>query len=121
MRKETHEGGHGPVYMLAERIPSDSPALAVSTHRNRDASWDHSPLELSRNQAKWLPNTNTLRAISSYGGDSLAAVEVRNWFVRSLEANVGVMEILTGKSIEGLAGDVVGRSKPVATVEKKEG
>ena len=52
MRKETHEGDYGPVYMLAEKIPLDSPALAVSTHRNRDASWDHSPLELSRNQAK---------------------------------------------------------------------
>ena len=36
------------------------------------------------------------------------------------EANVGVMEILAGKSIEGLAGDVVGRSKLVAIVEKKE-
>ena len=42
--------------------------------------------------------------------DSLAAVELRNWFVRSLEANVGVMEILAGKSIEALAGDVVGVS-----------
>ena len=61
-----------------------------------------------------------LRAISSYGGDSLAAVELRNWFVRSLEANVGVMEILAGKSIEALAGDVVGRSKLVSTVEKED-
>ena len=60
-----------------------------------------------------------LRAISSYGGDSLAAVELRNWFVRSLEANVGVMEILAGKSIEALAGDVVGRSKLVSTVQKE--
>ena len=68
-----------------------------------------------------VEDISPLRAISSYGGDSLAAVELRNWFVRSLEANVGVMEILAGKSIEGLAGDVVGRSKLVAIVEKKEG
>ena len=68
-----------------------------------------------------VEDISPLRAISSYGGDSLAAVELRNWFVRSLEANVGVMEILAGKSIEGLAGDVVGRIKLVATVEKKEG
>ena len=67
-----------------------------------------------------VEDISPLRAISSYGGDSLAAVELRNWFVRSLEA-MGMMEILAGKSIEGLAGDVVGRSKLVAIVEKKEG
>ena len=60
-----------------------------------------------------VEDISPLRAISSYGGDSLAAVELRNWFVSGLEANVGVMEILGGKSIEGLAGDVVGRSKLV--------
>ena len=31
---------------------SDSPVFAVSTHRNLNRSWNHSPLELSRNQAK---------------------------------------------------------------------
>ena len=38
--------------MLAEKIPSDSPALAVPTHRNPDGSWDHSRwncLETKRN------------------------------------------------------------------------
>ena len=39
-----------------------------------------------------------LRAISSYGGDSLAAMELRNWFVRTLGPNVGVMETLVGAS-----------------------
>ena len=49
MRKETHEGGHGLVYILAERIPSDSPVFAVPTHRTLAGQGDHSPLELSRN------------------------------------------------------------------------
>lgn len=61
-----------------------------------------------------VEDISPLRAISGYGGDSLAAVELRNWFVRSLESNVGVMEILGGKSIEALAGDVVRRSKLVS-------
>ena len=56
---------------------------------------------------------NPTRAISSYGGDSLAAVELRNWFARSLGASVGVMEILSGKSIDALAVQVMARSKLV--------
>ena len=68
-----------------------------------------------------IEDISPLRAISSYGGDSLTAVELRNWFVRSLDVNVGVMEILAGKSIEALAGDVTGRCKHVTIVETKEG
>ena len=63
-----------------------------------------------------VEDISSLRAISSYGGDSLAAVELRNWFVSGLQANVGVMEILGGKSIEALAADVVARSKLVSVV-----
>ena len=54
-----------------------------------------------------------LRPISAYGADSLAAVELRNWFASKLDASVGVMELLSGKSIEVLAGKVVGKSKLV--------
>ena len=54
-----------------------------------------------------------LRPISAYGGDSLAAVELRKWFATKLDTSVGVMEILGGKSIELLAGDVVQKSKLV--------
>ena len=54
-----------------------------------------------------------LRPISAYGGDSLAAVELRNWFASKLDVSVGVMEILSGKSIELLAGEAVQKSKLV--------
>ena len=67
-----------------------------------------------------VEDISPLRAISSYGGDSLAAVELRNWFARGLEANVGIMEILAGKSIEALAADVVERSKLVGAVAKQK-
>ena len=49
-----------------------------------------------------VEDINPVRAISSYGGDSLAAVELRNWFARSLDA-------LSRKSIDALAREVVGR------------
>ena len=57
-----------------------------------------------------VEDVNTAMPFSHYGGDSLAAVEMRNWFARSLDAAVGVMEILSGRSLNALAAEVVGRS-----------
>ena len=57
-----------------------------------------------------IEEINPARPISAYGVDSLAAVELRNWFAKSLDAAVGVMEILSGKSIHALAQEVIERS-----------
>lgn len=46
----------------------------------------------------------------SYGGDSLAAVEIRNWVARNLDTTIRVMEILSGRSLEALAGGIRERS-----------
>ena len=54
------------------------------------------------------------RMISAYGADSLTAVELRNWFSKTFDAAVGVMEILSRKSIEALARDTVARSRSVS-------
>lgn len=56
------------------------------------------------------------QSIAHYGGDSLSAVEMRSWMARALEAQVGVMEILSGQSIELLAAEVAGRSVLVQRV-----
>ena len=56
---------------------------------------------------------NPLRPVSANGADSLAAVELRNWLASKLDASVGVMEILSGKSIELLVKRVVEKSKLV--------
>ncbi|KAI4269144.1 MAG: hypothetical protein L6R38_007574 [Xanthoria sp. 2 TBL-2021] len=58
-------------------------------------------------------DVNPSQSFSHYGGDSLSAVELRSWLARSLDAQVGVMEILSGKSIDLLAGEVLGRSQIV--------
>ncbi|KAL9104870.1 MAG: hypothetical protein Q9163_000256 [Psora crenata] len=42
---------------------------------------------------------NASQSISRHEGDSLSAVELRNWFAGCLEAPIGVMEILSGESI----------------------
>ncbi|KAL8919077.1 MAG: hypothetical protein Q9208_006961 [Pyrenodesmia sp. 3 TL-2023] len=59
---------------------------------------------------------NPAQSISHYGGDSLSAVELRNWFARELEASFGVMEILSGRSIDTVAGEVLTRSKVVQVI-----
>lgn len=61
-----------------------------------------------------------LRPISAYGGDSLTAVELRNWYASKLDTSVGVMEILSGKSIGLLAGEVVQKSKLVTLGKDQE-
>ncbi|KAL8722892.1 MAG: hypothetical protein Q9181_007402 [Wetmoreana brouardii] len=59
---------------------------------------------------------NASQSISKYGVDSLSAVELRNWFAKSLEAPIGVMEILSGKSIDTLTGEVLARSNVVQSL-----
>ena len=54
------------------------------------------------------------KSISAYGADSLTAVELRNWVSRTFDAAVGVMDILSRKSIEALAKDIVIRSRLVS-------
>ncbi len=65
-------------------------------------------------------DVNPAQSISHYGGDSLSAVELRNWFARELEASFGVMEILSGRSIEAVAGEVLVRSKVVQDARAKK-
>ena len=60
-----------------------------------------------------IEDINPARPISAYGVDSLAAVELRNWFAKVLDAAIGVMEILNGKSIDALAQEVIQRTKLV--------
>ena len=67
-----------------------------------------------------VEDINPAHSISNYGGDSLSAVELRNWFARELEASFGVMEILSGKSIDAVAGEVLARSKVVQDIRLKK-
>ncbi|KAJ6013440.1 hypothetical protein N7540_008031 [Penicillium herquei] len=49
-------------------------------------------------------------SISVYGLDSLVAIEIRNWITRELEANMQVLEILSGESLVDLAGHILRKS-----------
>lgn len=68
------------------------------------------------------------KSLVSYGLDSLVAMEIRNWFLKTLQVNVAVFEILGSESIAALVARVVkdipdsllraeGPSETVATVK----
>lgn len=58
------------------------------------------------------------KPVHAYGVDSLVAVELRNWFLRSIGADVPVLELLGNATIAGLAGEVVRKSAFVVGVEE---
>lgn len=47
----------------------------------------------------------------SFGIDSLAAIEMRNWVWDEMKADVELLDFLSGMSIQGLAQNIAGRSK----------
>lgn len=56
---------------------------------------------------------STGQIIASQGADSLTAVELRNWFIRDIETNIAIMDILSSRPIVELAADIAARSKLV--------
>ena len=58
--------------------------------------------------------------LTAYGGDSLAAIEVRNWAARNFDANVPMLTLMTSPSLMDLAHQMVSKSTFV-TFGLKEG
>lgn len=49
-----------------------------------------------------LADIQTDKPLHTHGIDSLVAVELRNWFLKTLQADISVFEILGGASVESL-------------------
>jgi acyl carrier protein len=64
-----------------------------------------------------LEDMDPHKPISLYGVDSLIAVEMRNWFVRELKAQVPVFQIVQAKNLSTLAEKVVGKCPLVKASE----
>lgn len=52
--------------------------------------------------------------LTAYGGDSLAAIELRNWAARNFDANVPMLTLMTSPSLLDLAQQMVAKSTLVA-------
>ena len=66
--------------------------------------------KLSRILNTPLGDIDTNRPMHYYGVDSLVAVEMRNWFVKDMNADVAIFDILGGASIAAVSLVVAGRS-----------
>jgi aryl carrier-like protein len=51
------------------------------------------------------------RNITSYGLDSLTAIELRNWIAKELRANLQILELLSSGTINDLAGLIVQKAR----------
>ncbi|KAI7968609.1 hypothetical protein EIK77_006628 [Talaromyces pinophilus] len=80
---------------------------------------DATMTKLSRSLMIDLAELDPLRPTSAYGVDSLIAVEVRNWFMKEIKADVAVFEILQANSIQSLVYLVAGKSGLVASAVKE--
>ena len=59
---------------------------------------------------------DTSRPVHSYGIDSLVAVEIRNWILKEVQADVSLFEILSSVPLATLAYTIAERSKLVPQV-----
>ncbi|OIW26979.1 ketoacyl-synt-domain-containing protein [Coniochaeta ligniaria NRRL 30616] len=57
-----------------------------------------------------LQDVDAARSMTSYGLDSLTAIEVRNWIARELRANLQILELLTSGCVNDLAALIVSRA-----------
>lgn len=57
-----------------------------------------------------LQDVDAARSMTSYGLDSLTAIEVRNWVSRELRANLQILELLTSGCVNDLAALIVSRA-----------
>lgn len=66
--------------------------------------------KLSQLLAMPVDDISADQSVSSYGADSLVAVELRNWVSKQLEAHVQIFELMSGQPIHALAKLFAGRS-----------
>jgi hypothetical protein len=109
---------------MRDRTKSDEGTLAKESlaqllERNEQAAdaagiiLDALLVKLSKLLMISVEDLNVSRPMTSYGIDSLVAVEVRNWLVKEAKADIPVMVILQSSSLNELAGKVAEKSRLV--------
>lgn len=80
---------------------------------------DATMTKLSHSLIMDLAELDPSRPTSAYGVESLISVEVRNWFMKEIKADVAVFEILQASSIQSLVDTVADKSGLVASSVKE--
>jgi hypothetical protein len=76
--------------------------------------------KLSKALAVPRENINQSRCMHMYGVDSLVAVELRNWFAQTMDADVAIFEILGNTSFEEVSMLVAGKSRFLQNILSKK-
>jgi len=58
-----------------------------------------------------MDNLDAARNITSYGLDSLTAIELRNWIAKELRANLQILELLSSGTVNDLAALIVQKTR----------
>ena len=58
-----------------------------------------------------MADLDAARNITSYGLDSLTAIELRNWIAKELRANLQILELLSSGTVNDLAALIVQKTK----------
>jgi aryl carrier-like protein len=82
------------------KSPADACEVAVQAVQHK----------LSEVLSVGLQDVDAARSMTSYGLDSLTAIELRNWIARELRANLQILELLTAGCISDLAALIVSRA-----------
>ncbi|RAK95751.1 type I polyketide synthase [Aspergillus ibericus CBS 121593] len=86
-------------------------AGAASTTEAAEIAMRATREKLSVMMSTPVDEIDTDKPIHQYGVDSLAAVELRNWFARELRADLAMFDILGGASIASVVTLAVGKSE----------
>lgn len=101
---EAAAGGNVPVSYRAAFNATQDPAERVEVATNGVLQKLAEVLSVSRD------DVDAQRSMTSYGLDSLTAIEVRNWITRELGTNLQILELLTAACVADLAGLIVSRA-----------
>lgn len=93
---------------------------ASSFEEARKLVYDTLAVKIADVLMKPVEDVSGSQPMASYGLDSLVAVEIRNWIARELDVKVSMFDLISGNSLEMLAGVVVMKSKVVSKMVKDE-
>lgn len=108
------DGGSDDTARL-QKVLTDVGSLAAATDLVRDAL----AAKLAKSLMMPVEDLDTGKPVSTFGVDSLVAVEVRNWIFRECKADVSIFDVLSNVPLTALAGKIAAKSKlvPAAILE----
>ena len=109
------DGSGGNATARLQQVLTDVPTLSAAADLIRDAL----AAKLAKSLMMPVEDLDTGKPVSTFGVDSLVAVEVRNWIFRECKADVSIFDVLSNVPLTALAAKIAAKSKlvPVAVVE----